>query len=155
MGLDMYLSAKKYHSDASWRPEETKAEYKKLKQISGVAAILDKQELPHIYLEVSVGYWRKQNAIHQWFVDNCQDGVDDCRQSYVGREHLEKLRETCKAIVADKDKAKDSLPTQEGFFFGGTNYDEWYFDGINETIKIIDQALSMDDDWEFEYRSSW
>jgi len=155
MGLDMYLSAKKFHSDAEWRPEETREEFKRLKQASGVAAVLDKQHLPHIYLEVSVGYWRKQNAIHQWFVDNCQNGEDDCRTSYVGREQLENLRDICKEILADKSKADDLLPTQAGFFFGSTEYDEWYFDGISETIEIVDQALAMPDEWEFEYHSSW
>jgi len=25
-----------------------------------------------------VGYWRKANHIHKWFVDNVQNGVDEC-----------------------------------------------------------------------------
>ena len=155
MGLDMYLSAKKYHSPAEWRPNETKEEFAKLKQASGVGAVIDKVEHPHIYLEVSIGYWRKQNAIHQWFVDNCQDGVDDCRTSYVGREHLESLLRTCQEVKAKPKKADELLPTSSGFFFGGTEYDEWYFEGINDTIEIINEALAMPEEWEFEYHSSW
>ena len=38
MGLDMYLSAKKFHSPAEWRPNETKEEFAKLKQASGVGS---------------------------------------------------------------------------------------------------------------------
>ena len=155
MGLDMYLSAKKYHSDASWRDAENKAEFSRLKQASGVGAVIDKVELPHIYLEVSVGYWRKQNAIHKWFVDNCQNGEDDCRTSYVGREQLEELKALCLKVLADHKQADDLLPSQGGFFFGGTEYDDWYFNGMKETVEVVDNALSMPDDWEFEYHSSW
>ena len=155
MGLDMYLSAKKFHSPAEWRPNETKEEFAKLKQASGVGTVLDKVEHPHIYLEVSVGYWRKQNAIHEWFVTNCQDGVDDCRNSYVGREQLESLLNTCKEVKSDHSKADGLLPTASGFFFGSTEYDEWYFGGIDETIEIIEVALAMPEEWEFQYHSSW
>ena len=39
------------------------------------------------------GYWRKANHIHQWFVENIQDGNDDCREYYVPRERLKELLE--------------------------------------------------------------
>ena len=36
-----------------------------------------------------VGYWRKQNAIHNWFVENVQDGIDDCDQVTLrGQGHI-------------------------------------------------------------------
>ena len=35
-----------------------------------------------------VGYWRKANQIHKWFVDNVQDGVDDCGEYKVTKEQL-------------------------------------------------------------------
>lgn len=43
----------------------------------------------------SVGYWRKANQIHKWFVDNVQDGNDDCKSYYVSTEDLEKLLNIC------------------------------------------------------------
>ena len=30
-----------------------------------------------------VGYWRKANAIHNYFVQRCQNGVDECQMSLV------------------------------------------------------------------------
>ena len=155
MGLDMYLSAKKYHSDTEWRSETDRQEFAKLKRASGVGTVLDKVELPHIYLEVSVGYWRKQNAIHKWFVDNTAAGEDDCRSSYVGREQLEELRALCQKVLDDPKDADEILPAQEGFFFGGTEYDEWYMGGLKNTVAIIDNCLAMPDCWEFYYRASW
>jgi hypothetical protein len=155
MGLDMYLSAKKYHADVEWRSADERAEFQKLKSLSNVGTVIDKVHMPHIYLEVSVGYWRKQNAIHKWFVDNTANGQDDCRTSYVGRDSLEELRTLCQKVLDAPKDAESILPAQSGFFFGGTEYDEWYVSGLKATIEIIDNALSMPSEWEFEYHASW
>ena len=58
-------------------------------------------------------------------------------------------------IVIDPTAAHEELPTQEGFFFGGTDYDEWYIQDLQDTVSIIDRVLKMDDEWDFEYQSSW
>jgi hypothetical protein len=47
----------------------------------------------------SVGYWRKANAIHKWFVENVQEGEDDCREYYVGAEQLKSLLETINTVL--------------------------------------------------------
>ena len=101
-----------------------------------------------------IGYWRKANAIHRWFVENCQDGIDNCATYYVDEKDLRELRELCKMVLRRKNKASEILPTQEGFFFGVTDYDEMYFYDIEETIEICDWALSQDFDY-LEYHSSW
>ncbi len=38
---------------------------------------------------IEVGYWRKANQIHNWFVKNVQGGVDDCGYYGVTKEKLE------------------------------------------------------------------
>jgi len=38
-----------------------------------------------------IGYWRKANAIHNWFVQNVQKGKDDCRAYSVSTDDLRKL----------------------------------------------------------------
>jgi hypothetical protein len=107
-----------------------------------------------------VGYWRKENHIHKWFVDNCQGGIDECQEVEVSKEKLEELLVTCLDVVNNKDNkslAESQLPTQAGFFFGGTEYDESYFVGIQYTINILQKVLEETD---FEkqiitYQSSW
>jgi hypothetical protein len=150
MGLDMYLSKKTYvkywehNGDNNYDVKVTKA---------GNPTNINPKKVSYIVEEV--GYWRKANAIHQWFVDNCQGGVDDCRDAYVSRENLEQLLNLCKIVSIDNDKAEQLLPTASGFFFGGTGYDEWYYEGINSTIEILEEALSDGDADEFSYHSSW
>ena len=113
---------------------------------------------PWYRIAEEVGYWRKANAIHKWFVDNVQDGEDDCDfHREVTREDLEELRDVCHEVLCDPDLAEELLPTQGGFFFGSLGYDEWYERDLRETIAIIDKVLETTD---FEtqmvyYRSSW
>ena len=105
-----------------------------------------------------VGYWRKANAIHNWFVENVQDGEDDCRyHREVTKEDLKQLADICHEVLCNHDLADCNLPTTAGFFFGNTDYDEWYFDDLKETIDIIEEVLKTTD-FEKEmiyYVSSW
>lgn len=154
MGLDMYLYASKYTSPAEWRPEDERKKFKEiLKAIDGEKFV--DTDLPSVTVDLKVGYWRKANQIHQWFVDNVQDGNDNCAEYYVDRDKLIELRELCKLALKDKGKAEELLPTQSGFFFGSTEIDEWYWQDVNATIEIINRCLEMPDTWTFKYQSSW
>ena len=153
MGLDQYLYAKKYTSDSAiFNKIEI---FDQLKQTLGTDVAFLTKRNPSISVEMKVGQWRKSNQIHQYFVNNCQDGRDDCREYYVDRENLVGLLDLCKQVLADKSKAEELLPTQDGFFFGDTEYDQWYYSDLTDTVEILENCLKMDDDWEFYYQSSW
>jgi len=154
MGLDMYLNASRYLS--SFNEEE-----KRISQaISQVIGIEPESEDFNAFGRVKnvtfeAGYWRKANAIHKWFVDNVQEGKDECQEAYVEREQLKELRDLCQEVLDHPRTAAKKLPTQSGFFFGATTYDADYKSDLRDTIKIIDKALALPEDWEFHYRSSW
>ena len=160
MGLDQYLSAKKYLSPAEWRGEQSKEQFEGVLKTVGAETYVRK-EFPSAEVSVSVGYWRKANAIHQWFVDNCQDGMDDCRSAIVERGELQTLKSLCETILLEhqvtgsSELAKEELPTQSGFFFGGTEYDEYYYSDLLDTIEIVKACLEMPTEWDFSYQSSW
>ena len=149
MGLDMYLSKKTYvqywehNGDNNYEVTVTKA---------GKPASIDGRKVKYVIEDA--GYWRKQNNIHRWFVDNVQKGIDDCGEYYVEREKLKELLALCKAVKNQPAAAEAILPTVSGFFFGGTEYDEWYYDGIDNTIQILNEALA-DENGEYYYSSSW
>jgi len=142
MGLDMYLNRKRYVWDR---------DRKKL-QIKGIR--INPKSI--CYIEEEAMYWRKANAIHSWFVDNVQDGNDDCKSYYVSKEKLQELFNLCKRVLADRSLASELLPTQSGFFFGGTEYDEYYFEELKNTKKALNKILSRKDKhFEYYYSSSW
>ena len=100
-------------------------------------------------------YWRKANAIHAWFVDNVQDGTDDCGTYYVSKENLKELLNAVTLVLGDHSLAAELLPSQSGFFFGGTDFDEYYFRDLEHTKEGLATLLEIDDDGDFYYHSSW
>jgi hypothetical protein len=103
-----------------------------------------------------VMYWRKANAIHDWFVQNVQNGIDECEPHEVTVDQLVELRQLCSEVLGNRDLADDLLPTASGFFFGSTDYDAWYFENLSRTVEVLDDLLeeSNEDDL-FIYQSSW
>lgn len=111
----------------------------------------------YLSLTKEIGYWRKANAVHNWFVENCQDGIDECQLSEVSKEDLEDLLEKCYNVVHKKSNPEEILPPTAGFFFGSTEVDQYYMDDIKSTISILEKAIATTD-WDKEivfYRASW
>lgn len=159
MGLDMYLYKKTYVK----RWEHIQENYQI--QITKNGKEVDEIKPERIsFIQEEVGYWRKANQIHKWFVDNVQQGEDNYGEYYVEISDLMNLLNICKEIKENPAKAELLLPTQSGFFFGDTNYDEYYFQNIQKTIEIIEALLkeqSFDKNGrayflgDFYYTSSW
>ena len=169
MGLDMYLEIRKneycskYHQD---KGSDLALEYPK--DITEFIPNLTNLSISR-KTNYEVGYWRKANHIHNWFIQNCAykdecgNPIDDCRPIEITVDKLEKLLDDCKKVLADHSLAETLLPTQSGFFFGSTEYDEYYFGEIEKTIEIIEPVLKFakhkleikDYDWEVYYQASW
>ena len=148
MGLDMYLY-KEIYIGADY-------EHRKVKGSIDITTNGEKIDIPLnkvSSIDLKMGYWRKANHIHKWFVDNVQNGKDECQRSYVEESKLKNLRTICQTVLDDNKLASQLLPAQSGFFFGGTEYDDYYFEDIKRTIEIIDECLK--DGGDFYYRSSW
>lgn len=154
MGLDMYITADRHLWDFG-DPDVNDKD--KIEAIGNLFPELQSMKIKEVSAEIM--YWRKANAIHKWFVDNVQDGVDECQKSDVTGENLEKLLETCKAVLASPEQAETLLPCQRGFFFGDTQYDDWYFDNVKHTVEVLENIvprLRTDfNRWSFYYQSSW
>lgn len=163
MGLDMYLSARLYLNEYS--SVDLKPAYEKLTKLKLPGLTIPTQYIEtfgSVELEVPVMYWRKANHIHQWFVNECQGGNDDCHTYAVEIEKLRELAKLCSEVAASGSPkfAAEHLPCSDGFFFGGTEYDECYFTETRDTMQALDRMLADIDSgklkgWSFQYRSSW
>jgi len=188
MGLDMYLEARKFVSGYDFAPEADKHLFNQLSEISPAAPSVDS---PSFQLTVNIGYWRKANAIHGWFVREIGDGVDECQEMYVRREKLAELKSALLLALGEKpsvvapasqgysingnpaeviaetmvleahraelndESDTDPLRPVGGFFFGGTEKDEWYYRQLANTLDIIEKALALPSTWDIYYQASW
>jgi hypothetical protein len=153
MGLDMHLTGKRYISKYFDEGDADRAMIIAQFPEGSFCPLQDKESVKEVRIEAA--YWRKANQIHKWFVDNVQGGKDECEPHHVSREQLKALRETCQRVLDFRHLATEQLPTSSGFYFGITDIDEYYWQDLEHTVKMIDDCLALPNAWEFEYCSSW
>lgn len=155
MGLDMYLNRERYVKNWDHMADS----------VCEVSLKINGKDVP--LADVStiterVGYWRKANAIHRWFC-SLDEGRDECQKIGVTVEQLRELSGLCQQVMADHSKAEELLPTTSGFFFGGTEYDQYYLDDLRNTIEILAPLIvEITDDYgcptrlpAYYYEASW
>jgi hypothetical protein len=164
MGLDMYLEARKYVSKIDSKattdydnPVLTE-DYKKVVAFFPDWAT-DLSGFAGAEVSVNIGYWRKANQIHNWFVENCADGEDDCKPVGVSADELRSLRATVEHLLDNRNdsEALKLLAPASGFFFGSTDIDEWYWADLERTVEILNKAIRLeeDEDCQIIYQASW
>jgi len=181
MGLDMYLYRKIYVGN-QYRKPENKVQVIIPENDEGTFPInkefFNQDKVTYIIEEVA--YWRKANSIHNFFVEEVQEGVDDCGEYYVEMEILKKLINFCKEDIKkiesrpyatetytdffskeekrykkyDVDTELLNLQPTQGFFFGSCEIDEFYVNDLKETIEMISPLLE-DKRNDYFYKSSW
>lgn len=135
MGLDMYLYRKTYVQRRDHiKPEKqfSVSVQRGGKPFGGI----DSGKV--CYVTEQVGYWRKANAIHRWFVDNVQEGVDDCREAYVSREQLTELRDLCIHVLK-------AIELKAGKVHNGTKYKDGVKTQIYEDGEVIVDSRIAED----------
>ncbi len=184
----MYAMRKHYVKNWDHTPDEERFE---VEVTRGGKPDRDIQPERIASIEEESMYWRKANHIHAWFVDNVQDGNDDCKEYFVACDQLRELFAVCETViqssnlvegdvyagtVCDKDHpegkvqrrpgkviedatvAAKLLPTRSGFFFGPTEYDEYYLDDVVRTRDWAGQMITQCENGtpgDIVYSSSW
>lgn len=185
MGLDMYLTADKYVSGYEFSQDEERRTYAGLLDDINAAAWADPTTpTATVSITVAywrkanqIHRWFVENV--QGGTDDCgtydvgREQLEELRglckhvlaasqteagkihtgTTYAGGTVTENYVEG--QIVTNPEMAKEFLPTQEGFFFGGYDYDEYYLDDLKDTVAQIDRALTVPAGWCFQYRASW
>ena len=190
MGLDMYLktnskkvckAANKASGSEEWQiPHGTAIYWRKANQI-------------HRWFVENVQYGEDDCGTYGVEVEKLIELRDTCRKVldaselvdgkvFAGIEYSQEGKRTLYddgRVIEDPSVAEELLPTESGFFFGSTNYDEWYYDDLERTVKGIDAIMENiepykqhsvadlvwdswrekgeEDEWnvEFTYHASW
>ena len=176
MGLDMYVTIRhkstqsKLDAYEAWEQKYSYEEYERLTQEQKDEYCDSEPEYDEDMYGKELMYWRKANQIHNWFVQNCQGGVDDCERYAITVNDLMKLKKLCEKILTMTEKRKEMrypsfsatekvevdilyltlegveyaiehLPSRSGFFFGSTEYDNGYVWDLEETVEKINNTL--------------
>ena len=160
----MWLYARQYVSD--WEFNDSNRKTKELNNIlESVGWSRDEINDPFVHVDIPIMYWRKANAIHGWFINNCADGEDNCLPIRVSRETLVQLRDATKKVlsmrndITAEEEAELYLPPTSGFFFGSTNIDEYYYQDLEHTLEGLNNILNKipeeDHNTNFIYQASW
>lgn len=112
-----------------------------------------KNELQHCFTPEDV-YFRKVNFVYAFFSNEMVD--ESC---IVDKTRIGQLKDACEDVLAHKGDvsyAQSVLPTQGGFFFGSTDYDEWYWHDVKDCltkIKRLYKSMGEDDFvlWDFSW----
>ena len=137
------------------------------------------------YIIEKAGYWRKANAIHQWFVEHVQDGSDDCQNDYVSKEDMEALLDAVNTVLNASELVEGTITngysfengkktpiTKEGKYikdptvakallptteglFFGSTDYDQYYYQDLVNTKNILEEALEDDEGDYEYQSSW
>ena len=101
-----------------------------------------------------IGYWRKANFIHNWFVNNVQQGKDDFNEYPVSKVQLTELYKLCQGVLDGSIDKQNLLLTRGGYNFGSKEYDNTYEDQCKKTIDII-EPLVNDEESDYFYQATW
>jgi hypothetical protein len=111
-------------------------------------------DFPEVEME-TLWTGRKENHIHS-FVEGEVGDVDNCEYLPVTKGDVERLVERLTRVNEDHELAGALLPTQAGFFFGSTDYDEWYFNDIETELEAFKEILDgWDEDAVYTYWAWW
>lgn len=87
-----------------------------------------------------IGYFRKVNFLVAYF-ENRGYKIDSCKEVTIDISDVTELLNRCNEVLKNNSKASELLPTQSGFFFGNTNYNECYFEDVKCVKEYIENAL--------------
>ena len=106
MGLDMYAARRHYVKQ--WDHQQPEERYSVTVTRGGKPVAGIRPECISVIEEESM-YWRKASHIHQWFVDNVQNGKDDCGTYYVSEDKLRELLTACKRVLEKFELVEEEI----------------------------------------------
>lgn len=79
-------------------------------------------------------YFRKVNFLFYYF-DRTLGKMYDSAYAFVDVDDVDDIIDRCEQVLKDHSLAHSLLPTQDGFFFGSTDYDNWYFSDVKDCLR--------------------
>jgi len=191
MGLDMYLYASRYVGRWEHSLPEERAQADAILDAAGLAGYQIENAGVEVQATVmywrkanSIHRWFVENC--QGSVDDCRRAYVSVDQLVTLRDlcqrvldHIELVPDMVSAaqtyedgawksimepgqVILNPEVAQELLPATSGFFFGSTEYDQWYYEDLQRTRAGLDRVLDLHRAdtkagrfLDFYYHSSW
>ncbi len=171
MGLDMYLNKKTYVQKWKHAPKEkqfsvsVKRGGKSLKSIKNADITYVEEQVAYWRKANQIHNWFINNCADgdenrstmyvseeqlQDLLNLCEDVLSKAKLVKGKIKNGERLNTETRqfepimedgSYIENKEEIEELLPTTSGFFFGSTDYDEYYIQDIKETIKQLEAIL--------------
>ena len=104
--------------------------------------------------EIEYSYYRKFNALQGYFERH--DGLESGGRIHIDAERADEIYRLLNEVCIQPDRASELLPTQSGFFYGSTEYDQLYFSDVQFAEKDFYHAKYIDyDRYDLYFTSNW
>ena len=101
-------------------------------------------------------YFRKYNWLYGWVRRKLKlPELKNCEHYKLHRSMINDLIDDIKKVSSDHSLAEKLLPTEDGFFFGSTEYDDWYYKDLQDAKTQLSQLLAKMRDGEPADFWSW
>lgn len=101
-------------------------------------------------------YFRKYNWLYAWVRRKLNvPELENCGHYPLTRSMVNDLIDDIEKVLSDHSLAEKVLPTEDGFFFGSTEYDDWYFEDLRDAKDQLTQLLTNMSDGEPADFWSW
>lgn len=124
MGLDIFFyrtSKKNYEEFKSNKNEESTEDVKN---------------------KTEVAYFRKVNFLMSFF-----NYTGNCEYMEITESEIKQLIDSCGKVLNERNEETSSelLPAQMGFFFGNYEYNDWYYENVEQVLTDFTKILNETD----------
>jgi len=85
--------------------------------------------------------WRKANQLRAWFVRRASLNHNEEVEVVLDKADIIQLLNDIQSVLLNPKRAPYILPTQAGFFFGSTDYDDYYFETLAGMHDVLERIL--------------
>lgn len=96
----------------------------------------------------NLAFFRKYNFLISFFEEYYGVEVENLRDLPITKEGIKELIDRCNKVLDNHTLAPELLPTKAGFFFGDTQYNEYYYKDVNDCLTKCLEILPEFDNLE-------
>lgn len=89
-------------------------------------------------------YFRKVNFIIK-FLEDQNYQIENCNSIEIDVKDLQELKNRCNLVLEQRELGPTLLPTCSGFFFGNTEYNDSYFQDVQDVVDWLESEDDLQD----------